>query len=128
MNIERLISMILRQVTRTVTRRLVNRGVDTGIDLAARRGHERGGDGATAFLHDGREISVSAPAVDVADTVGAGDSFMGGLIYGLKTYDDHQDQGHEPRATRAAARASPAAGRIRSIAASGASRSAAGRR
>lgn len=38
MNIERLISMILRQATR----RLVNRGVDAGIDLAARggRSHE----------------------------------------------------------------------------------------
>ncbi|WP_062519738.1 carbohydrate kinase family protein [Demequina silvatica] len=43
----------------------------------------RGGEGATAFLHDGREITVKAPAVEVADTVGAGDSFMGGLIDGL---------------------------------------------
>jgi len=37
MNIERLISMILRQFTR----RLVSRGVDAGIDLAARRGRDR---------------------------------------------------------------------------------------
>ncbi|WP_297082548.1 carbohydrate kinase [uncultured Demequina sp.] len=43
----------------------------------------RGGDGATAFVADGREISVPAPSVEVADTVGAGDSFMGGLIDGL---------------------------------------------
>lgn len=43
----------------------------------------RGGDGATAFLSDGREMSVDAPRVTVADTVGAGDSFMGGLIDGL---------------------------------------------
>lgn len=34
MNVERLISMILRRATR----RLVNRGVDAGIDLAARGG------------------------------------------------------------------------------------------
>jgi fructokinase len=43
----------------------------------------RGGEGATAFLSHGRSVTVAAPAVDVADTVGAGDSFMGGLIDGL---------------------------------------------
>lgn len=43
----------------------------------------RGGSGATAFLPGGRAVSVAAPSVDVADTVGAGDSFMGGLIDGL---------------------------------------------
>ena len=42
-----------------------------------------GGSGASAFVHDGREISVTAPSVNVADTVGAGDSFMSGLIDGL---------------------------------------------
>lgn len=36
MNIERLITMILRQATR----RLVHRGVDAGIDLAAGRGRK----------------------------------------------------------------------------------------
>jgi len=45
----------------------------------------RGGSGATAFLPGGRTVSVAAPAVEVADTVGAGDSFMGGLIDGLWT-------------------------------------------
>lgn len=43
----------------------------------------RGGDGATAWTRDGRRIDVAAPAVTVVDTVGAGDSFMGGLIDGL---------------------------------------------
>lgn len=43
----------------------------------------RGGEGASAFLADGRELSITAPQVKVADTVGAGDSFMGGLIDGL---------------------------------------------
>lgn len=43
----------------------------------------RGGSGASAFLHDGQCVDVEAPRVDVADTVGAGDSFMGGLIDGL---------------------------------------------
>lgn len=43
----------------------------------------RGGEGASAFAADGREVAVTAPRVEVADTVGAGDSFMGGLIDGL---------------------------------------------
>jgi len=43
----------------------------------------RGGDGATAFLPGDRAVHVDAPATEVADTVGAGDSFMGGLIDGL---------------------------------------------
>ena len=43
----------------------------------------RGGDGATAVTAQGRQVDVEAPRVTVADTVGAGDSFMGGLIDGL---------------------------------------------
>lgn len=43
----------------------------------------RGGEGATAWTRDGRRIDVAAPGVEVVDTVGAGDSFMGGLIDGL---------------------------------------------
>ncbi|MFV0287462.1 MAG: carbohydrate kinase family protein [Demequina sp.] len=43
----------------------------------------RGGEGATAMLHDGREVGIVAPKVSVVDTVGAGDSFMSGLIDGL---------------------------------------------
>ncbi|MBX9760044.1 MAG: carbohydrate kinase [Beijerinckiaceae bacterium] len=39
----------------------------------------RGGEGATA-LCNGERISVSAPPVDVADTVGAGDAFTAGLL------------------------------------------------
>lgn len=42
----------------------------------------RGPRGATAFCAAGR-IDVRAPEVDVVDTVGAGDSFMGGLIDAL---------------------------------------------
>ncbi|MFV0633848.1 carbohydrate kinase family protein [Demequina sp.] len=45
----------------------------------------RGGSGATAFSAAGAEVSIQAPRVTVADTVGAGDSFMGGLIDGLWT-------------------------------------------
>jgi fructokinase len=42
-----------------------------------------GGEGAFASTSAGARISVAAPSVQVADTVGAGDSFMGGLIDGL---------------------------------------------
>lgn len=43
MNIERIITMIIRQVSR----RFINRGIDAGIDMAARR--KRGGqDGSGA--------------------------------------------------------------------------------
>lgn len=43
----------------------------------------RGKHGATAFLKDGRQIDVTSPEVKVVDSVGAGDSFMAGLIDGL---------------------------------------------
>ena len=42
-----------------------------------------GGEGAFASTSAGARLSVVAPKVHVADTVGAGDSFMGGLIDGL---------------------------------------------
>jgi fructokinase len=42
-----------------------------------------GGEGAFASTSAGARIAVEAPKVQVADTVGAGDSFMGGLIDGL---------------------------------------------
>jgi len=42
-----------------------------------------GGEGAFAATSTGARLQVAAPRVQVADTVGAGDSFMGGLIDGL---------------------------------------------
>lgn len=42
-----------------------------------------GGEGAYAITQSGETVQVAAPTVQVADTVGAGDSFMGGLIDGL---------------------------------------------
>lgn len=45
----------------------------------------RGGEGAVVVTATDLEVEVVAPAVTVADTVGAGDSFMGGLIDGLWT-------------------------------------------
>ncbi|GAA1548563.1 carbohydrate kinase [Kribbella lupini] len=43
----------------------------------------RGGDGAIGVTRTGR-VEVAAPAIDVVDTVGAGDSFMSALIAGLQ--------------------------------------------
>ncbi len=45
----------------------------------------RGGEGAIAITAAGARIEVGSEAVDVVDTVGAGDSFMGALIDGLWT-------------------------------------------
>ncbi len=42
-----------------------------------------GGEGAVALTRSGDRVEVAAPRVTVADTVGAGDSFMGGLVDGL---------------------------------------------
>ena len=42
-----------------------------------------GGAGALAVTAGGVEVDLAAPPVDVADTVGAGDSFMSGLVDGL---------------------------------------------
>jgi fructokinase len=44
----------------------------------------RGGEGAVVRVsHTGEQQSLPAPRVDVVDTVGAGDSFMAGLVSGL---------------------------------------------
>ncbi|MFF8501374.1 carbohydrate kinase [Streptomyces anulatus] len=45
----------------------------------------RGGAGALAVLPGGR-ITVPAPAVDVVDTVGAGDAFMSGTLHALAAH------------------------------------------
>ncbi len=42
----------------------------------------RGGEGALAF-HNGQRLEIDGVKVDVVDTVGAGDTFMGALIEGL---------------------------------------------
>jgi fructokinase len=74
----------------------------------------RGGEGATVY-RQGSSAWVSAPKVDVVDTVGAGDTFMGALIDGLvtagvagerealRTIDDEVLQQILGRAARAAA-------------------------
>jgi fructokinase len=42
-----------------------------------------GADGSTGFTRDGSRVTIAAPPVEVVDTVGAGDSFMGALLAGL---------------------------------------------
>ena len=44
---------------------------------------KRGPSGCFAIGPDGTEIAVPAPAVDVADTTGAGDAFNAGLVHAL---------------------------------------------
>ncbi|WP_116248147.1 carbohydrate kinase [Nocardiopsis sp. FIRDI 009] len=53
-----------------------------------------GSEGAVAVTHSG-EVRVPAPRVRVADTVGAGDTFMGALLHGL---DRSGRLGEGPRA------------------------------
>jgi fructokinase len=43
----------------------------------------RGVDGATLFTPTGAVVSVSAPQIQLVDTVGAGDSFLGATLFGL---------------------------------------------
>jgi 2-dehydro-3-deoxygluconokinase len=45
-----------------------------------------------ACLHNGKEFLVSRhyEITDIVDRVGGGDSFAGGLVYGLLTYDDQK--------------------------------------
>ncbi|MEU0336843.1 carbohydrate kinase [Streptomyces sp. NPDC006193] len=47
----------------------------------------RGGDGLTAFTRDGGEYSVPGEAVDVVDTIGAGDTVNAALLHGLAVQD-----------------------------------------
>ncbi|WP_327673559.1 carbohydrate kinase family protein [Kitasatospora sp. NBC_00458] len=60
----------------------------------------RGPDGAFALTADGRRVEVPARAVEVADTVGAGDSFMAALLHAR-----HGGAGLDEALTRAAAAA-----------------------
>ncbi|PJE93936.1 carbohydrate kinase [Streptomyces carminius] len=66
-------------------------GLDPGAAADVFHGHgvrlvvvTLGGDGALASL-DGERLRVPAPPVEVVDTVGAGDSFMAGLLHALHT-------------------------------------------
>lgn len=47
----------------------------------------QGSEGALAITSTGIELSVAAPQVQVADTVGAGDSYMSGFLDALWSAD-----------------------------------------
>jgi 2-dehydro-3-deoxygluconokinase len=60
--------------------------------ITLRESHSADYNGWSAVLYNGRELlqSRSYEITDIVDRVGAGDSFAGGLIYGLTAYDNDQ--------------------------------------
>jgi fructokinase len=64
------------------------RNPDATATVWAESGHcvlmTRGSDGATLFTPAGDKIDAAAPAIDLVDTVGAGDSFLGATLFGLE--------------------------------------------
>lgn len=62
------------------------------IAITLRESHSANWNGWAACLNDGKQFYVSKKyeIQDIVDRVGGGDSFAGGLIYGLSTYDNKQ--------------------------------------
>ena len=62
------------------------------IAITLRESHSADWNGWAACLNDGKDFYVSKKYEirDIVDRVGGGDSFAGGLIYGLNTYEDKQ--------------------------------------
>ena len=62
------------------------------IAITLRESHSADWNGWAACLNDGENFYVSKKYEirDIVDRVGGGDSFAGGLIYGLNTYEDKQ--------------------------------------
>ena len=62
------------------------------IAITLRESHSADHNGWAACLNDGENFYVSKKYEirDIVDRVGGGDSFAGGLIYGLNTYEDKQ--------------------------------------
>ena len=63
-----------------------------GIAITLRESHSADWNGWAACLNDGKDFYVSKKYEirDIIDRVGGGDSFAGGLIYGLNQYEDKQ--------------------------------------
>ena len=63
------------------------------IAITLRESHSADYNGWAACLNDGENFYVSKKYEirDIIDRVGGGDSFAGGLIYGLNNYDNKQD-------------------------------------
>ena len=62
------------------------------IAITLRESHSADRNGWAACLNDGEDFYVSKKyeICDIIDRVGGGDSFAGGLIYGLNAYEDKQ--------------------------------------
>lgn len=62
------------------------------IAITLRESHSADWNGWAAGLNDGKDFYVSKKYEirDIIDRVGGGDSFAGGLIYGLNHYEDKQ--------------------------------------
>ena len=62
------------------------------IAITLRESHSADWNGWAACLNDGKDFYVSKKYEirDIIDRVGGGDSFAGGLIYGLNTYENKQ--------------------------------------
>lgn len=62
------------------------------IAITLRESHSANWNGWAACLNDGKQFYVSKKyeIQNIVDRVGGGDSFAGGLIYGLSTYEDKQ--------------------------------------
>ena len=62
------------------------------IAITLRESHSADWNGWAACLNDGRDFYVSRKYEirDIVDRVGGGDSFAGGLLYGLNHYADRQ--------------------------------------
>lgn len=62
------------------------------IAITLRESHSADWNGWTACLNDGKNFYISKKYEirDIIDRVGGGDSFAGGLIYGLNTYENKQ--------------------------------------
>jgi len=62
------------------------------IAITLRESHSADWNGWAACLNDGKDFYVSKKYEirDIVDRVGGGDSFAGGLLYGLNHYEDKQ--------------------------------------
>jgi 2-dehydro-3-deoxygluconokinase len=65
----------------------------TAIAITLRESHSASHNGWSACLNNGKEFLVSRhyDITHIVDRVGGGDSFAGGLIYGLATLPSHQE-------------------------------------
>lgn len=63
------------------------------VAITLRESHSADWNGWAACLNnrDNFYVSKEYEICDIVDRVGGGDSFAGGLIYGLNTYNDKQD-------------------------------------